>query len=396
MADDRHAPDTLFFVAEEDFRLFARHSAAQPEALSRLAEAAYAASSTAWAARSTFTEGVNEPVALTLDELYAWRYRMTPVGTEGDEMFGPPAAGTDSWKKLIGGLYAPVHKPSAAEVSHTGVSEYMEDLVKMVTAAHREGLGDLVWLSYDAFDRRGSKCRVCHASTLVAVTAAGARKLAEIVPDADVFGKDGHFDVLLLKYLAKHGNEFGASYVYPCVGHYQAHLSQSSDTEGWRNSQWLKNWVQEGTKTSHTPGGRTRWILGWTEKDLAWKRSIMLPERDEDLRWFTRTSAPQGWIEEMDDRQRAHAERVKGKGKGKAPPVVLQPFYTAAPTDMAGTPAAETSRRKRQRRANQVGYSFRIFASPGQRVVVVCEEKSHEPVAWHSKKISSYYDAYNY
>ena len=44
-------------------------------------------------------------------------------------------------------------------------------------------------------------------------------------------GADHHFDVLLLKYLAKHGPEFGASYVYPCVRHYQAHLSQSSEAE---------------------------------------------------------------------------------------------------------------------------------------------------------------------
>ena len=368
MADERHAPDTLFFVAEEDFRLFGRHSAAQPQILRGVAEAAYAASSTARSARSSFAESVNEPVALTLEELYDWRYEHEPIDTGNPDVFGTPAAGTDSWKSVLGGLYGPTHKPTAAEVRATGVSEYLEDLVKMVTAAHREGLGNLVWLSYDAFDRKGHKQRVCHASTLVAVSAVGAKKLVDIVSDPAVFGENHHFDVLLLKYLNKHGREFGASYVYPCVGHYQAHLSQSSDSEGWRNSQWLKTWVQEGTKASHATDGKTRWLLGWTEKGLDWKRAIALPERGEDLRWFTRTSAQPGWSEFVQDHIREEAQRQLAKGRGKCIPVPIQAFYAQDPTAMEDDPEANTSRRKRARRAQKVGYAHRVFAPPGQRV----------------------------
>ena len=247
MADPRHVPDTLFFVAEEDFRLFARHSSVQPESLAQIAESAYAASSTAHLARPGLSEGVNEPVALPLSDMYQWHYEREPLSSEGAQhLFGPPAAGTESWKKLIGGLYTPTRKPTADEVRYHGVSEYLEDLVKMCTAAQRAGVGNLVWLSWDGFDRKGHKNRVGHAATLIAVSATGAKKLADIVPDTEVFGRPAHFDLLLLRYMAKHGNEFGASYVFPCVGHYQANLSQSSDHEGWRNSQWLTSWVQEG------------------------------------------------------------------------------------------------------------------------------------------------------
>ena len=376
MADERHAPDTLFLVAEEDFRLFSRHSALQPAVLQGVAEAAYAASSTAFVARPAFAEVLNEeaaaPPELTLDELYYWRYQAAPHLIK-DDVFGPPAAGTNNWKALVGGLYAPTAKPTAAEIEQAGgVSEYLIDLVKMVTAAHRQGLGDLVWLSYDAFKTKGFRSRVCHAATLIAVSAAGAKKLVDIVADPGVFGANQHFDVLLLKYLEKHGNTFGASYVYPCVGHYQAHLSQSSDHEGWRDSAWEQNWVQEGTKASHAYGGRTRWLMGWTKRGdgLDWKVELFLPERgDVDLRWFTRTSAPQGWIEAEEERLHEQAEWAKGKGKTPRTPNVIQPFFREGPTDLPDNPPANTQRRKRQRRANLVGYAHRLFASPGQQVV---------------------------
>ena len=394
MADDRHAPDTLFFVVEEDFRLFERHSQAQPSILQGVAEAAYAASSTAYTARPAFAETLNEqdgaPVALTLDELYHWRYQAAPHTAAQLEIFGPPAAGTDSWRALVGGLYAPVSKPSAAEVAEIGVSQYLEDCVKMVTAAHREGLGNLVWLSYEARNSKGQRNRVCHGSTLVAVSAEGAKKLADIVPDAAVFGRDAHFDVLLIKYLNKHGNAFGASYVHPSVGHYQAHLSQSSEREGWRDSKWQNTWVQEGTRPSHTFAGRTRWLLAWVDKGNDWKRPIALPERGgEDLRWLTRSPAPAGWIEEEQARRLAQREHAKGRGKAsRALPIVIQPFATDEPTDADGNPALDTARRKRARRANMVGYAFRIFVPPEQQVVLGNKKALSLSPSTRVKKIS--------
>ena len=57
--------------------------------------------------------------------------------------------------------------------------------------------------------------------------------------------------------------------------------------------------------------------MGWTEKNLDWKRAIHLPERaGEDLRWFTRTSAPEGWIDSTHERQREYARRDPSMHEG--------------------------------------------------------------------------------
>jgi len=368
MADPRHAPDTLFFVVEEDFRLFARHSQCQPEALARVAECAYAASSTAFHARTAvMSEKPNEPVALGLEEVYAWRTEQMPIVKTGRDLFGPPAMNTDSWKQLVGGLYTPRKKPTRAEIEEFGMSPYLEDLVRIVTAAARKEVGELVWLSYDAFDRRGFKQRVCHAATLIAVSALGAKKLHELL-EQGALGSPGHFDIMLLKYLNHHGQEFGASYVFPCVGHYQAHLSGSSDNEGWRNAQWTQKWVQEGTRAAHAEKGVVRWLMGWVPKGNKWIREIHIPEQgDEDLRWFTRSGAPEGWHEEA-----AAANERKGKGKGKQKtkqaPRVIQPYWHQGATQMLDDPPLDTGRQKRTRRAQNRDYAFRIFVAEGQQV----------------------------
>ena len=43
----------------------------------------------------------------------------------------------------------------------------MQDMVMICTKAHREGFGDLVWLSYDASDKKGYKAKVQQAATLI-------------------------------------------------------------------------------------------------------------------------------------------------------------------------------------------------------------------------------------
>ena len=96
-----------------------------------------------------------------------------------------------------------------------------------------------------------------------------------------------------------------------------------------------------------------------------------MPERgSEDLRWFTRTSAPSGWTETTHERQREYQRRYQNMGKaGLGVPPQIQPFYAETPTEMADNPPATTKRRKRALRGQQVGYAFRHFAPVGQQVV---------------------------
>ena len=109
-------------------------------------------------------------------------------------------------------------------------------------------------------------------------------------------------------------------------------------------------------------------------KGSDYKVAINLPEKgDEDLRWFTRTSAPKGWIEQTREKQHEYSRRYQeifNEGLSLSP-AQLQPFYTETPTEMDDDPPADTKRRKRSRRSQQVGYSFRNFAYEGQQVVSI-------------------------
>ena len=380
MADDRHAPDTLFFVVEEDWRLFKRHSEVSPQVMSDLAATAYAASSSAMATRgAAFQHEVNQGVLVPVEELFEHKLEGRVLFGDGTQLFGPPAAGTDSWKLLFGGFYARPTKPSAAEVEASkGASSHVEDLVKICTAAHRQGRGDLVWLSWDGAEKKGSKIKVCHAATLIAVSARGAKKLNTLVQEGSL-GAGRHWDLMLIDYLRKHGNDFGASFIWPSVGHYQDHESQSSDREGWRSGQWAKSWVQEGTRVEQA-SDQVRWLVHFGEKNVDWMRRVDLPEKnEEDLRWFTHLPAEMreaaelvaaAQKEEAEARAGRAAGRGKGKGKGKCKPVYLKDAPVFAVTSMRGQDVPQTRRQKRQRRGNlNVYWRYRVFAEDEDKVV---------------------------
>ena len=70
----------------------------------------------------------------------------------------------------------PTNKPKSNGKKATwGCSQYLEDMAMICTTAHRAGLGDLVWLSYDASTKKGYKAKVQHAATLIAVSHSGAK-----------------------------------------------------------------------------------------------------------------------------------------------------------------------------------------------------------------------------
>ena len=242
----------------------------------------------------------------------------------------------------------------------------MEDLIQIVTAAAREGSGDLVWLSWDGKNQSGFRCKPVHASTCVAVTSRAARALGEALRTGEM-GQQHHWDVMLVRYLQKMGDRFPASYVYPCIGHYQEHVSGSSDRMGWRDSQWAKAWVQEGTRAADTEGGKHRWLAGFRTKGIAWMRQVKLPLLDEDLRWFTRSSAPDGWQEERLQLIALENEERKGRGKGPRWPMLIQPVFDVSAVEMDDNPPPTTKRSQRAQRAAVRDYAFRLFVNEGSQ-----------------------------
>ena len=60
---------------------------------------------------------------------------------------------------------------------------------------------------------------------------------------------------------------FGASYMWMAVGHYQSHFSQSSEHQGFRPDSWEASWVQSGSRRDPTiPGNQCRSLSGFQKE----------------------------------------------------------------------------------------------------------------------------------
>ena len=172
MADARHTPDTLFFVAEEDFRLTREHARLIPQQVA--------------AKLGKEPQGLQEMPGegtISLEELY--RLRCSAVPLVGEEEAGAICQSSNPADEVAAtlGFYRrrKKTKPSAAEMLH--VSQELEDLVKICTYAHRQLAGGLVWLSWCGLSEksRGRKTVPCRGSTLLAVTSWFARMLLQDV-----------------------------------------------------------------------------------------------------------------------------------------------------------------------------------------------------------------------
>ena len=117
MADCRHTPDTLFFVAEEDFRLTREHARWNPAAV-----AAQLAPQPAG-----LQERPGEPT-ISLEELYRLRCSVVPLVGEAEAGAVCESANPGVEVAATLGFYRRRNKPSAAEMQH--VSQELDDLVK--------------------------------------------------------------------------------------------------------------------------------------------------------------------------------------------------------------------------------------------------------------------------
>ena len=346
MCDPRHAPDTLFIVLEEDFRLY-KHGG------------------TDWS-----TAGAADPVSdsdtdhdpLLEEELYhAYTERLHSAPfTSANPLTDEPVA-SEHVEAVGHGFYTRTQKTGAAEFD--SISSEIEDIVKLCTAAKRQGKGDLVWLTWDGGSGKktsgaASKYRTTHpfhASTMVAISHSGAKEMQRLWDRC--IGK-GHMDVVLLRALMD-SSEFRrcipACFVYPSVGHYRTHHSAILSED--RVAMWTLPCVQEGTrKITDTHKHRTLHEFcakGWPPQ---LGQAVVLPEAwDVDLRWFTYN--PDHPPESTADEPVASA---KGKGKKQHRTV----FATENPTQHGRQLLHHsTKRQERQIRAARSFYSKRCFTS---------------------------------
>ena len=243
MIDGRHAPDTLFLVAENDFRFFREHCVSNRDWFS---EVDAFVESHLQGPEIVDSWGILQP---------AWPPEPEEVlPSSDDEAGGGPER------------VEPVAHPSVEEVQSTGPSfwgfsragkfldkeayhsEELCDLVRIASIAHRKGKGDLIWYSW--VGAKGRKTMPSHGSTLVGVSKDGAFKLMAAIQKEK---KPGHFDIWLRDQCCSEAENLQASYVLPSIGGYDEHISgcdpmNTGEEDGVRPCRWNDYWVEEGVR----------------------------------------------------------------------------------------------------------------------------------------------------
>ena len=180
-----------------------------------------------------------------------------------------------------------------------------------------------------------------------------------------------------------------ASFVYPSVGHYCEHLSGCQEGLGWRESEWNRSWIQDGTRRNeYDPTSVHRTLHKFSPSGPPpLLGTVILPESegvdDEDLRWFTLDA---GQLESLSPQrntftpplsayhsaaaQPSSGSRQQPPTGGQGPggvnkrPAVLLSLTAEDPTRHQGNPAGQpllTSRAKRQHRQHATNYRYRVF-----------------------------------
>ena len=371
MCDPRHAPDTLFLVCEEDFRLWPTDEDVNLEAV---AAAIYAES----AEPSGFQEELNAASSSSMPPVRLHRafnpttgepFAPAEEGVEEPESLSPRQADpptTETWEQRVGAFYSRVPKSErGTEVEPP--SQALADIVKMCTLAHRMDCGNFVWLGWCGRTARGYRCKPSNGSALIAVSLKGAVKLARAGQQGKI--KKGHIDISLRDFLNEGDNarELGASYVYPAVGNFQEHVSGCDPGIGVRTGLWNETWCQAGTRASDGNGFQDRYLMRWLPKGsgVDWTTKIILPERTPNmLAWKT--------LRPRDDPEAQEEIRRQQEWLGNpAPPrtTAMERQTMFGADDVPVQP--KNKRQRRQLRAQKIGYSLRILVDDPDQVVKV-------------------------
>jgi len=304
MQDPRHPPDTLFLVAESDYRVYeaderepwafgdvhwhgfpvpevpvdARPSPApaQPDppvgllALPALmdredrddvpgtrpspAPAHPAGPSPAPARRNVCHGAASSSAAPPRPPGEAERLRAAVAGSAVSEEDLAAAAAAAFEQAELGGW--------RAKTPECPPSQELLDVVSIVNQAHRHGgRGNIVWFCWEgATSEKGRKWMPCHGTTFLAITVEGAKKFAEHLETV----APAHLDVILSRWLIAAGpeNTVGASFVWPSCGSYAQHMS-GIEPNLFRESTWNARHVQEGFRR----GAEKRYICGFRPKE---------------------------------------------------------------------------------------------------------------------------------
>ena len=277
MADPRHIPDTIFFVLEEDWRLFERDEKVNSASVGKELFGRFGGGSGDSQEEKTYTR----------EEVYAFY----SAGAPGSGVPFAPSASSSPPPSPAGVPFAPaktaVFEPQRPKKIQRGekpeLSPYLKELLDLTTFASRQNAGGFIWLSWDGFNRKGCKTKPMHALTMVSVT---HRTAVDMLDHKHAFEKK-HFDValrnLLIQKDADWATRWRASYVFPSIGHYCSHQS-GCEKDLFRESGWKNSWVQEGVRPA--AGQQDRWLCSFRPGGEPWIAKIPF-EKSDSLEWQT-------------------------------------------------------------------------------------------------------------
>ena len=202
--------------------------------------------------------------------------------------------------------------------------EALQDLVKISIAAAREEVGDFIWYSWEGSNRRGGRTRPMHGASMIGITAEGARKLLRLMESGAL--PKGHADLVLREYMETHGKEFGACFLYPSVGHFQSHISGCEAGLGWRQNDWKKGWIMEGTRKipnfipTHPMKNEHRWLVHFRPSgEPEWIRQVTLPEEiGGTLMWLSYDNTGPEPLDSEEDGPLSSPRDVEERAAGSA------------------------------------------------------------------------------
>ena len=143
------------------------------------------------------------------------------------------------------------------------------DMVKIVNAASRKGVGDLVWLGYNPTSKSGKSWaapRVKFGTQLMCINAIAAERIHFVMGKSAPW-KANHIDMWLLKWCHDHRFSKGScSYVFPPLGCFGTHTSECCPDKNVRKHLWDEDYTAEGTRPSEDmKGHRSKDVYGMSQ-----------------------------------------------------------------------------------------------------------------------------------
>ena len=164
-----------------------------------------------------------------------------------------------------------------------GFSQDVCDVMRIATMCHRQGWGDLIWLSW--VPNKKKTTRIGHGSQCLLLTKFGFKAIKSAV-DRKVL-KRGHIDLMLQTWLRKpeEAERARACYVYPPIGSYTEHASECDPSQFGGDKTRPSGFFSgenpcHGTRKATDPKDRTKWLYQWRGSDWGDRLYVAFPTDD--------------------------------------------------------------------------------------------------------------------